>query len=84
MEYHFYVFYDVEIKASYISVDLVTMFFFTYSGDALSRETICCSLFHCANKSAIHELATMLATSKNVLFQGPSHLLTTGADDVTL
>ena len=26
----------------------------------------------------------MLATSENVLFPGPNHLLTTGADDLTL
>ena len=29
----------------------------------------------------IHQLTIMLATSKNVLFPGPNHLLTTGADD---
>ena len=26
----------------------------------------------------------MLATSKNVVFPGPNHLLTTGTDDLTL
>ena len=30
------------------------------------------------------KLATMLATSKNVLFPGHNHLLTTGADDPSL
>ena len=35
-------------------------------------------------KATIHQVTTMLATSKNVLFPGPNHLLTTGADDPTL
>ena len=35
-------------------------------------------------KSTIHQLSTMLATSKNVLFPGNNHLLTTGTDDLTL
>ena len=35
-------------------------------------------------KATIHQLTTMLATSKNVLFPGHNHLLTTGADDPTL
>ena len=32
----------------------------------------------------IHQLTTMLATSKNALFPGHNHLLTTGADDPKL
>ena len=32
-------------------------------------------------KATIHQVTTMLATSKNVLFQGHNHLLTTGTDD---
>ena len=32
----------------------------------------------------IHQVTTMLATSKNVLFPGHNHLLTTGADDPML
>ena len=32
----------------------------------------------------MHQLTTMLATSKKVLFPGHNHLLTTGADDFTL
>ena len=32
-------------------------------------------------KNTIHQVTTMLATSKNVLFPGHSHLLTTGTDD---
>ena len=35
-------------------------------------------------KATIHQVTTMLATSKNVLFPGHNHLLTTGADDPTL
>ena len=32
----------------------------------------------------IHQVTTMLATSKNVLFPGHTNLLTTGTDDMTL
>ena len=32
----------------------------------------------------IHQVTTMLATSKNILFPGHNHLLTTGANDPTL
>ena len=35
-------------------------------------------------KGIIHQVTTMLATSKNVLFPGHNHLLTTSADDLTL
>ena len=35
-------------------------------------------------ESTIHQVTTMLATSKNVLFPGPNHLLTIGADDLIL
>ena len=35
-------------------------------------------------KATIHQITTMLATFKNVLFPGPNHLLTTGTDDPTL
>ena len=35
-------------------------------------------------KVTIHQLTTMLATSKNVLFPGHNHLLTTGTDGPTL
>ena len=35
-------------------------------------------------KATIHQVTTMLATSKNVLFPGHNHLLTTGPDDMTL
>ena len=44
-----------------------------------------CILFHrCTKKATIHQVTTMLATSKNVLFPGHKHLLTTGADDTLL
>ena len=32
-------------------------------------------------EATIHQVTTMLATSKNVLFPGPSHLLTTRTDN---
>ena len=35
-------------------------------------------------KAIIHQATTMLATSKNVLFPGRNHLLTTGTDNPTL
>ena len=35
-------------------------------------------------KATIHQVTAMLATSKNVLFPGHNHLLTTGSDDSTL
>ena len=34
--------------------------------------------------STVHQVTTMLATSKNVLFLGHNHLLTTGTNDPTL
>ena len=34
-------------------------------------------------KAIIHQLTTMLSTSKSVLFPGRNHLLTTGVDDPT-
>ena len=35
-------------------------------------------------KATIHQVTTMLAVSKNVLFPGHNHLLTTGIDDPSL
>ena len=35
-------------------------------------------------KATIHQVTTMLSTSKYVLFSGHNYLLTTGADDPTL
>ena len=40
--------------------------------------------YHCTKKPTIHQVITMLATSKNVLLSGYNHLLTTGADDHSL
>ena len=36
------------------------------------------------NKATIHQVTTMLATSKNVLFPGHNHLLSTSTDNPTL
>ena len=41
-------------------------------------------LHHCTKKATIHQVTTMLTTSKNVIFPGHNHLLTTGIDDPTL
>ena len=35
-------------------------------------------------KNTIYQLTTMLSTSKNILFPGHNHLLTTGTDDLAL
>ena len=40
-----------------------------------------CSMCYTAQKATIHQVTTMLATSKNILFPGHNHLLTIGADD---
>ena len=40
------------------------------------------TLVHSTKKATIHQVTTMLATSKNVLFPGHNHLLKT--DDLTL
>ena len=39
---------------------------------------------HNVKKATIHQVTTMLATSKNVLFPGHNHLLTTSTDDLSL
>ena len=36
---------------------------------------------HCAKKYTVHEVTTILVTSKNALFLGHNNLLTTGTDD---
>ena len=38
---------------------------------------------HYAKKNTIHQVTTMPATSKNVLFPGHNHLLTTSTGDLT-
>ena len=40
--------------------------------------------FHLPTKASVHQETSMLATSKNVLFPGHNHLLTTGTDDPSL
>ena len=35
-------------------------------------------------KATVRQVTTMLAVSKNVLFPGPNHLQTTGADEPSL
>ena len=42
------------------------------------------SMMHCAKKDTIHQVTTMLATCKNVLFPGHNHLLTTSSDGPSL
>ena len=41
-------------------------------------------ILYTGQKATIHQVTTMLATSKNVLFPGHNHLQTTGADDPSL
>ena len=60
-------------------------------GKAISRllefELECVTFFHemaLGKKATIHQVTAMLATSKNVLFPGHNHLLTTSADEPTL
>ena len=43
-----------------------------------------CEASTAQKKPTIHHLTTMLATSKNVLFPGHNHLLTTSTDDPPL
>ena len=56
----------------------------------LSDESTCVpesksiSDYHCVKKATIHQVTTMLATSKNVLFPGHNHLLTISTDDPSL
>ena len=39
-----------------------------------------CDSVHCAKKTIVRQVTTMLAISRNVLFPGHNHLLTTGTD----
>ena len=48
-----------------------------FSGHTSHRDSL-------GKKATVHQVTTMLSTSKNVLFPGHNHLLTTGADDPTL
>ena len=49
----------------------------------LSKEFII-ALHHYTIKATVNLVTIMPVTSKNVLFSGHNHLLTTGADDLTL
>ena len=44
-------------------------------------QLVCASTLY--NKATIHQVTTMLATSKNALISDHNHLLTTGTDDFT-
>ena len=49
-------------------------------------EDVCCKEFQNYSprkKATIHQVTTMLATSKNVIFPGHNHLLTTDTDDLS-
>ena len=50
----------------------------------LNRLCFCHILFPLRKMLTIHQVTTMLATSKNALFPGYNHLLTTSTDDPTL
>ena len=45
---------------------------------------VCHSAKKKKKKNTIQQVNTMLSTSKNVLFPGHNHLITTGTDDPTL
>ena len=51
---------------------------------ATQKLNYCLSRDDTAQKDNIHQVTTMLATSKNALFQGHNLLLTTSIDDLTL
>ena len=67
----------------YLLVEAVDIIYFwcTHSYSFKCEEDY---LIHCAKKVTIHQVTAMLATSKNVLFSGHNHLLTTSTDDLTL
>ena len=43
-----------------------------------------CEITSLREKATIHQVTTIVATSKNVLFSGPNHLLTASTYDPTL
>ena len=49
----------------------------------LTIQGLCCYIT-VGKKATIYQVTTMLATATNVLFPGPNHLITTGADDPSL
>ena len=58
--------------------------FLVLFGESSDKLAVLYNLLSLRKKATIQKLTTMLTTSKNVLFPGPNHLLTTGADDPTL
>ena len=53
--------------------------------DTFHMELLChLNKYSLRKKATIHLVTTMLVTSKNVLFPGHNHLLTTGTDDPSL
>ena len=54
------------------------------SNESITRHVKSWCLTQRKKKATIHQVTTMLSTSKNVLFPGHNHLLTTGNDDLTL
>ena len=67
---------DGSVLSSF-SVDAFTRSFLPAVEFLYSELSLC-------KKGTIHQVTTMLATSKNVLFPGHNHLLTTDADDPLL
>ena len=74
-------------------VHSVYLFFMLYGQTCLKINCLSLSLslslslllrISLGKKATIHQMATMLATSKRVLFPGHNHLLTNGADDPSL
>ena len=57
---------------------------FQYQGVIVVLDVSDTRTIHWAKKNTIHQVTTMLAISKNVLFPRHNHLLTTGADDPSL
>ena len=62
-------------------------YFILYTNAKATKYQYICKVIlnHTLTKQAtIHQVATMLTTSKNVLFPGHNHLLTTSTDDPLL
>ena len=52
---------------------------------SMIKRCLCClMIMSLPNKVTMHQVATMLATSKTVQFPGQNHLLTTSTDDPSL
>ena len=69
---------------------LVAFFFLTFQHECFQRVVVSLSpsashhFLPLCKKVTIHRVTTMLATSKNVVFSGHNHLLTTSTDDPSL